>query len=98
MYYSTVASDLFNNNLDIVVARSTNGGKTWGTPVPVYRPTAEFLYIGDKDAIAAGPDPTVKPATISTSPGTTPQPTSTPASPSPAYPLPTPPTAARPGK
>ncbi len=60
MYYSTLAFDLFNINLDIAVARSSDGGKTFGTPVPVYRPPFEVFYTGDKEAIAAGPDPTVK--------------------------------------
>jgi hypothetical protein len=60
MYYSTLAFDLFNFNLDIAVSRSTDGGKTFGTPVPVYRPPFEVFYTGDKEAIAAGPDPTVK--------------------------------------
>jgi len=60
MYYSTLALDFFNFNLDVVVAKSTNGGKTWGAPVPVYRPPASIGYTGDKDALAAGPDPVVK--------------------------------------
>jgi hypothetical protein len=55
MFYSTLAADLFNGNLDVAVARSTNGGKTWSTPVPVFRPTTP--YSGDKDALAVGPDP-----------------------------------------
>jgi hypothetical protein len=57
MYYSTLALDLFNGNLDVAVARSTNGGKTWSSPVPVFRPT--IPYSGDKDALAVGPDPSV---------------------------------------
>jgi len=57
MYYSTLAFDNFNSNLVVAVARSTNGGKTWSNPVPVFRPS--FPYLGDKDALAVGPDPTV---------------------------------------
>lgn len=57
MYYSTLALEGFNGNLEVAVARSTNGGKTWSTPVPVFNPT--FPYNGDKDALAVGPDPTV---------------------------------------
>ena len=57
MYYSTLAFDNFNSNLVVAVARSTNGGKTWSQPVPVFRPS--FPYFGDKDALAVGPDPTV---------------------------------------
>jgi hypothetical protein len=57
MYYSTLALEGFNGNLEVAVARSTNGGKTWSTPVPVFNPS--FPYFGDKDALAVGPDPTV---------------------------------------
>jgi hypothetical protein len=57
MYYSTLALDMFNGNLDVAVAKSTNGGKTWSTPVPVFRPPATIFYSGDKDALAVGPDP-----------------------------------------
>jgi BNR/Asp-box repeat len=60
MYYSTLAGDFFNFNLDVAVAKSRDGGKTWGTPVPVYRPPFEIAYSADKDALASGPDPTVK--------------------------------------
>src|SRR6266699_941746 len=41
-------------------ASFTDGGTTFGTPGPVYRPPFEVFYTGDKEAIAAGPDPTVK--------------------------------------
>jgi hypothetical protein len=60
MYYSTLAFDLFNFNLDVAVAKSTDGGKTWGTPVPVFRPPFNIFYFGDKPASVAGPDPVVK--------------------------------------
>jgi hypothetical protein len=60
MYYSTLAIDAFNINLDVAVAKSTNGGKTWSRPVPVYRPPFSIFYNGDKDALAVGPDPVVK--------------------------------------
>jgi hypothetical protein len=59
MYFSTLALDFFNGNLDVAVAKSTDGGKTWGTPVPVFRPPASIFYNGDKPALAAGPDPVV---------------------------------------
>ena len=59
MYFSNLALDFFNQNLDVAVAKSTNGGKTWGTPVPVFRPPISIFYSGDKPAIAAGPDPAV---------------------------------------
>jgi hypothetical protein len=60
MYYATLALDFFNFNLDVAVAKSTNGGKTWGAPVPVFRPPFSIGYSGDKDALAVGPDPVVK--------------------------------------
>jgi hypothetical protein len=43
MYYSTLALDFFNGNLDVAVAKSRNGGKTWGNPVPVFRPPVSAL-------------------------------------------------------
>jgi hypothetical protein len=61
MYYSTLAFDVFNFNLDVAVAKSADGGKTWGTPVPVYRPPFSVFYFADKPAIASGRDPVVKP-------------------------------------
>src|SRR5919204_5407241 len=60
MYYSTLAFDAFNFNLDVGVAKSTDGGKTWSEPVPVTRPPSEVFYMGDKDALTAGRDPGVK--------------------------------------
>jgi hypothetical protein len=60
MYFSNLALDFVNQNLDVAVAKSTDGGKTWGTPVPVFRPPISILYSGDKPALAAGPDPAVK--------------------------------------
>jgi len=59
MYYSTLALDGFTGNLDVAVAKSTNGGKTWGAPVPVFRPPLTTFYSGDKDAMAIGRDPAV---------------------------------------
>jgi len=57
MYFSNLSFDAFNFNLDVAVAKSTNGGKTWGTPVPVFRPPINIFYFADKDAVTAGPDP-----------------------------------------
>src|SRR5215467_3454185 len=59
MYFSNLAVDFFNLNLDVAVAKSTDGGKTWGTPVPVFRPPFSTFYSGDKPAVATGPDPAV---------------------------------------
>jgi len=60
MYYSTLALDAFNFNLDVAVAKSTDGGKTWSAPVPVFRPPFTTFYNADKDAMAVGADPVVK--------------------------------------
>src|SRR5262249_59832230 len=57
MYFSTLALDFFNENLDVAVAKSTDGGKTFGIPVPVFRPPINIFYIGDKPAVATRPDP-----------------------------------------
>src|SRR5262249_61691712 len=59
MYFSNLAIDFFNENGDVAVAKSADGGKTWGTPVPVFRPPFSTLYFGDKPAVATGPDPAV---------------------------------------
>ena len=60
MYFSNLALDFFNGNLDVAVAKSADGGKSWGTPVPVFRPPFTTFYSGDKPALTAGPDPAVK--------------------------------------
>jgi hypothetical protein len=59
MYYSTLALDFFTGNLEVAVAKSTNGGKTWSAPDPVFRPPSTTFYFGDKDAMAIGRDPAV---------------------------------------
>ncbi|MBO0825379.1 MAG: exo-alpha-sialidase, partial [Actinobacteria bacterium] len=60
MYFSNLADDAVNLNLDVSVSASANGGQTWGTPVPVFRPPINIFYSADKPALAVGPDPTVK--------------------------------------
>jgi hypothetical protein len=60
MYFSNLAGDNFNENLDVAVAKSADGGKRWGTPVPVFRPPISIFYSADKPAIATGPDPAAK--------------------------------------
>jgi hypothetical protein len=57
MYYATLALDVFNFNLDVSVAKSSDGGRSWSAPVPVKRPPFEIFYSGDKEAITAGRDP-----------------------------------------
>lgn len=56
-YFSQLQFDYFNFNLDIGVAKSTNGGQTWSQPQPITRPPFEIFYTGDKEAMAIGPDP-----------------------------------------
>lgn len=58
-YYSNLMMDGTTGNLDVGVAKSTNGGKTFSAPV-VVSPNNDLFYLGDKDALAVGPDPVVK--------------------------------------
>jgi hypothetical protein len=57
MYYATLAGTP-NFNLGVSVARSTNGGRSWSAPLQVSPgdPPVD-LYVGDKEAITAGRDP-----------------------------------------
>jgi hypothetical protein len=57
MYFSNLALDFINGNLDVAVAKSTNGGQTWSTPTPVFRPPITTFYTGDKPALTVGRDP-----------------------------------------
>jgi hypothetical protein len=57
MYFSNLAQDGFFGNLDIAVARSNDGGKTWSAAAPIIRPGGATFYVGDKDAMAVGRDP-----------------------------------------
>jgi hypothetical protein len=57
MYFSNLAGDGTTGNLDVAVAKSSDGGKTWSTPVAVVKPGAGVFYTADKDALTAGPDP-----------------------------------------
>ena len=56
-YYSTLMLDGTTGNLDIGVAKSTDGGKTFSAPT-VVSPSNDLFYFGDKDALAVGRDPT----------------------------------------
>jgi len=58
-YYSNLMIDGTTGDLDIGVAKSTNGGKTFAAPTKV-SPSNDLFYFGDKDALAVGPDPTTK--------------------------------------
>src|SRR5205807_1983860 len=59
IYYGNLAVDGLFGNLDVAVAKSTDGGKTWAKPVPLIRPNGSVFYAADKDAITAGRDPVV---------------------------------------
>jgi hypothetical protein len=55
-YYSNLMINGTTGDLDVGVARSTNGGKTFSTPTQV-SPSNDLFYEGDKDSLAAGPNP-----------------------------------------
>jgi hypothetical protein len=58
MYYATLAGTP-NFNLGVSVARSTDGGRSWSAPLQVSPGDPPIdLYVGDKEAITAGRDPT----------------------------------------
>ncbi|WP_256796410.1 sialidase family protein [Terrabacter sp. Ter38] len=59
MYYSTLPFGGNVGNLEIGVARSGNGGKTWSEPRLASPNDDNLFYVGDKDAITAGRDPKV---------------------------------------
>lgn len=62
MYYSSLALCLEPPGvsfLDIGVAKSTDGGKTWAKPVIVTTSLHSFFYLADKDALTVGRDPAV---------------------------------------
>jgi hypothetical protein len=56
IYYANLMGDGLTGNLDVGVAKSTDGGKTFSVPT-VVSPSNDFFYFGDKDALAVGPDP-----------------------------------------
>src|SRR3954447_15885405 len=60
MYYSSLAINGQTGNLEIGVARSGTGGRTWSTPTIVSPDDPALFYSGDKDALATGPDPRVR--------------------------------------
>jgi BNR/Asp-box repeat len=59
-YYSNLMLNGMTGDLDVGVAKSTDGGKTFSAPT-VVSPSNDLFYEGDKDALAVGPDPVVKP-------------------------------------
>ena len=54
-YYSTLMVDP-DGALGVGVAKSTDGGRTFGAPLPIHDPFTD----NDKEAIAVGPDPAVR--------------------------------------
>jgi hypothetical protein len=56
MYYGTLMLGVFS--LEVGVAKSGDGGKTWTQPVDVVpKQGAATFYEGDKDSMTVGPDP-----------------------------------------
>jgi BNR/Asp-box repeat protein len=57
MYYSNLVLDVSRGSLFTGLARSTDGGQTWSTPVVIPPPAGvdAFGYSADKDAMTAGP-------------------------------------------
>lgn len=59
MYYATLSYGGDVGNLEVGVATSDDGGKTWSEPTLASPNDSKTLYFGDKEAIAAGRDPKV---------------------------------------
>ncbi len=57
MYFANLAIDGPSGNLEVGVARSTNGGRTWTAPVIASPNDPSLFYSGDKEAITTGPAP-----------------------------------------
>ena len=56
VYYANLMIDGQTGELDVGVAKSTNGGKTFSAPT-VISPRNNLFYFGDKESLAVGPDP-----------------------------------------
>jgi hypothetical protein len=59
MYYATLTYGGNVGNLEVAVARSTDGGRTWAEPRLASPNDDSLFYLGDKDALTAGRDPSV---------------------------------------
>ena len=57
-YYSTLSYGGDVGNLEISVAKSTDGGKTFSSPTFASPHNDSLFYVGDKDALTVGPSPT----------------------------------------
>jgi len=58
VYYSTLTYGGDAGNLEVAVAKSTNGGRTFATPKFASPNDANLFYQADKDALTVGPSPT----------------------------------------
>jgi len=58
IYYSTLTYGGNVGNLEVAVAKSTDGGQTFSTPTFASPNDDSRFYFGDKDALAVGPSPT----------------------------------------
>ena len=59
MYYGTLTYGGNVGNLEIAVARSSNGGRSWSTPTLASPNNDNVFYQGDKDAVTTGRDPKI---------------------------------------
>jgi hypothetical protein len=59
MYFGTLTFGGDVGNLEVAVARSTNGGRTWSAPRFASPHDDNLFYVGDKDAVTTGRDPHV---------------------------------------
>jgi len=57
VYYSTLAIDGESGNLEVGVAKSTDGGRTFAAPTIVSPNNPQAFYSGDKEAITSGRSP-----------------------------------------
>lgn len=59
MFYATLTFGGNVGNLEVAVARSDNGGRSWAEPTIASPNNDELLYSGDKEAVTVGRDPGV---------------------------------------
>jgi BNR/Asp-box repeat len=55
-YYANLMINGQTGDLDVGVAKSTNGGKTFSAPTQI-SPSDDIFYEGDKDSLTVGPNP-----------------------------------------
>jgi hypothetical protein len=59
MFYGTLTYGGDVGNLEIGVGRSGNGGRTWSAPTLASPNNDDLFYMGDKDAVTTGRDPSI---------------------------------------